>query len=123
MDLNHGSTGYEPVGISGRPAVPDVFLTTLPRCGADERLPVFEGARAAGPKRGTGAPWRSRSSDLLVSRRPGVPYLPSPPDGGLEDPRPVQSGTTGPRESSMSPRWALSWRFHASVRLSGSERN
>jgi len=33
MDLNHGSTGYEPVGISGRPAPPAAFLTTLPRCG------------------------------------------------------------------------------------------
>jgi hypothetical protein len=42
MDLNHGSTGYEPVGISGRPGFPDVFLTTLPRCGAAMEGSVYE---------------------------------------------------------------------------------
>jgi hypothetical protein len=42
MDLNHGSTGYEPVGISGRPGFPAVFLTTLPRCGAAMGASVYE---------------------------------------------------------------------------------
>ncbi len=42
MDLNHGSTGYEPVGISGRPARPTVFLTTLPRCAAAMHGSVYE---------------------------------------------------------------------------------
>ena len=42
MDLNHGSTGYEPVGISGRTGDPGVFLTTLPRCGAVDEAAVYE---------------------------------------------------------------------------------
>src|SRR5208282_2557812 len=41
MDLNHGSTGYEPVGISGRSAPPTAFLTTLPRCGEPEEDGLF----------------------------------------------------------------------------------
>jgi hypothetical protein len=42
MDLNHGSTGYEPVGISGRTASPTAFLTTLPRYGAAQSASVYE---------------------------------------------------------------------------------
>jgi hypothetical protein len=49
MDLNHGSTGYEPVGISGRAASPAVFLTTLPRCAGAEEVAVYERARNARP--------------------------------------------------------------------------
>jgi hypothetical protein len=42
MDLNHGSTGYEPVGISGRPESPTAFLTTLPRCAAAMEASLYE---------------------------------------------------------------------------------
>ena len=42
MDLNHGSTGYEPVGISGRTERPAVFLTTLPRCGPWQGVTLYE---------------------------------------------------------------------------------
>jgi len=49
MDLNHGSTGYEPVGISGRrKRAPTAFLTTLPRCGAAIVGAVYERWRRSG---------------------------------------------------------------------------
>ncbi len=64
MDLNHGSTGYEPVGISGRPAAPAVFLTTLPRCGATQEDTLF---RPSAEEKARRVPVRSRSRNEVLA--------------------------------------------------------
>ncbi len=74
MDLNHGSTGYEPVGISGRPAAPAAFLTTLPRCAAAMHGSVYERAARAP---GTGRPAVLRNGDRGPVQRFGFWYNPT----------------------------------------------
>ena len=69
MDLNHGSTGYEPVGISGRSGTPTAFLTTLPRCAAGMQAPVYELPLGDPPGFGSDGPAPPSGISISRSRR------------------------------------------------------
>src|SRR5579875_2754484 len=114
MDLNHGSTGYEPVGISGRPHPGAVFLTTLPRCGQAEHETLYElpPPRAQGPvgrggeRRRPGDPSNARGT--FRSYEPGNLRAPAAgPDQPLRLRGHRESPQRGPRLSARLDRLAL----------------